>query len=154
MLGGTSQPLFGEPLRLIRGLENPFLPYLSFLFLIAIPFFLKSKGALREWTISAILSLCYLLFIALQYPEAGAQYLPPQGSTLFAVPVFLILISLKAMYRQPLQIAIIFTFIAIIPYYHPVNQLSFCRAAFYYFSPYFSSFRLLPEDLDFLKRRH
>ena len=126
IVGGTAQPLFGEPLRFIRGLENPYLQYLSILFLIGIPFFMKSKGVLRELTISAILSLCYLLFIALQYPEVGAQYLPPQGLTLYAVPVFLILILLKAMYRQPLHIAIIFTFIAS---FLVIIQLSNCRSA-------------------------
>ncbi|MCX6284925.1 MAG: prolipoprotein diacylglyceryl transferase [Bacteroidetes bacterium] len=111
-LSGSSQPLFGEPLRVFKGLENPFLPLLSIVFLIAIPFFLKRKDFLREWAIPAIISLCYLIFIALLYPEIGAQYLPPQGPAFFTVPIFLIFISLKSMYRQSFQIAAVFTIIA------------------------------------------
>ncbi len=105
---GTSTPLFGGPLRMFRGPDTSLIQFLSFAFLSAVPFFMKRNEELREWAISMILSLCFLLFIALQYPVIGAQYLPPQGSALFAVPVFLIFISLKAIYRQAVQITIVF----------------------------------------------
>ena len=110
--GGTSPPLSGGAPWMINGPETPLVQFLSFAFLTAIPFFIKRNDVLREWAISMILSLCYLIFLALQYPAAGAQYLPSQGSALFAVPVFLIFISLKAIYRQAVKIAIIFSIIA------------------------------------------
>ena len=125
-LVGNTAPLFGEPLRLIPGLENPYLSFLSNIFLVATPFFVKRKDVLREWAISAILSFCYLVFIALQYPGIGAQYLPPQGTALFTVPIFLILISLRAMYRQSVKLATLFTIIASIII---IIQLSNCRSA-------------------------
>ena len=85
---GTTPPLFGEPLRIYPDLLVPYLPVLGIIFLVAIPFFLKRKDALREWLYSGIFSLCLAVFIALLYPAFGAQYLPPHDSVLFTVPVF------------------------------------------------------------------
>lgn len=106
-IGGTSLPLIGRPIRVITGLENALVQFLSLAFITVVPFFVKRNDVLREWAISMILSLCCLIFIALQYPAVGAQYLPPQGSDWFAVPVFLLLVSLKAVYRQPAPVAIV-----------------------------------------------
>ena len=113
-LTGTTPPLFGEPLMIYSGHENPYLPFLGIVFLIMIPFFLKRKDALRAWLYSGILSLCLSVFIGLLYPAFGAQYLPPHDSALFTVPVFLIFISLKAIFRQSWTIAIVFTVVALI----------------------------------------
>ncbi len=125
-LNGTEPPLFGEPLRMISVLENPNLLYLSFLFLIVVPFLLKKKDILREWEVSGFIALSYSAFIALLYPALGAQYFPAQGSFLFAVPLFLLFISLKALFRQSGIIRIIFTFVVLLLV---VIQLINCRSA-------------------------
>ena len=109
---GTTPPLFGEPLNIYPGLTNPYLPVSGIIFLITIPFFLKRKDVLRTWLYSGILSLLFSVFIGLLYPAFGAQYLPPHDSVLFTVPVFLIFISLKAIFRQSWKIAVAFTIVA------------------------------------------
>ena len=111
-LNGTVLPFFGEPLRIIPALENPYLPFLSLIFFIATPFFLKRKDVLREWEVSGFIALSYSAFIAFLYPAIGAQYFPSQGPGLFAVPIFLLFISLKALFRQSVKMAIVFTVIA------------------------------------------
>ncbi len=111
---GTTPPLFGKPFRMYTGFTNPFLPFLNIIFIIAIPFFLKRKDLLREWEISGMLSISYALFIGLLYPGFGAQYLPAFDSALLTAPAFLLFISLKAMYRQSWQPAVIFTILATI----------------------------------------
>jgi protein-S-isoprenylcysteine O-methyltransferase Ste14 len=108
-LTGTLQPLFSESLSIYPGLYNPYLSASGIIFLISIPFFLKKKDALREWLYSGILSLCLSVFIGLLYTSIGAQYLPPHDSVLFTVPVFLIFISLKAIFRQSWKIIVAFT---------------------------------------------
>jgi protein-S-isoprenylcysteine O-methyltransferase Ste14 len=110
-LKGNTPPLFGEPLSIFQGFNNPYLPYLSAVFLITIPFLLKRKDVLREWEISGIVALGCSVVIALLYPAFGAQYLPPQVSVLFTVPIFLLFISLKAMFRQSEKIAIVFAIV-------------------------------------------
>jgi len=111
-LNGIVLPFFGEPLRIIPALENPYLPFLSLIFFIATPFFLKRKDVLREWEVSGFIALSYSAFIAFLYPEIGAQYFPSQGPVLFAVPVFLLFISLKDLFRQSVKMAIVFAVIA------------------------------------------
>lgn len=111
---GTIPPLFGKPFRIFTGYTNPFLPFLNIIFIIAIPFFLKRKDLLREWEISGILSISLAVFIALLYPAFGAQYLPSLDSVLFTAPAFLLFISLKALFRQSWQTAVLFTIFATI----------------------------------------
>lgn len=113
-LTGSTPPLFGEPFRVHSNPINPYLPVLGLFFLIAVPFFLKRKDTLREWLYSGILSLCFAVFIGLLIPAFGAQYLPLHDSVLFTVPVFLIFISLKAIFRQSWKIAVVFTIVAAI----------------------------------------
>jgi len=129
-LVGTTPPLFGEPLNIYPDLLNPFLPFSVIIFLITIPFFLKRKDALREWLYSGILSLSFSVFIGLLYPSFGAQYLPPHNSVLFTVPVFLVFISLKAIFRQSWKIAVIFTIVASILV---IFQLIYSPSAILYF---------------------
>jgi prolipoprotein diacylglyceryltransferase/protein-S-isoprenylcysteine O-methyltransferase Ste14 len=100
-LNGTVLPLFGGPIKMLPAFENQYLSFLSFIFLIIIPFVLKGKRNLREWELSGFFALSFSAFIAFLYPEIGAQYFPSQGSVLFAVPVFLLFISLRALFRQP-----------------------------------------------------
>ena len=110
-------PLFGEPLRLYSGFENPLLPFLSFILILILPFTLKRKDLLREWSVSAIISLFCLAFIALLYPEVGAQYLPDDGFYLSTVPIFLLLLAFKAVFRQyggsPFSVLALFVLISI-----------------------------------------
>ncbi len=125
LVSKTSVPLFEGPLTIYPGFKNSYLPYLSIVFLIPIPFFLKRKEVLREWEISGIISLFYFVFIALLYPAFGLQHLSTHKSVLFAVPVFLIFISLKSLYKQSFQTAIVFTFIAaIFVFTHLTNNRS------------------------------
>jgi len=150
-LTGTTPPLFGEPLINYSGLENLYLPFVGMVFLIMIPFFLKRKDALRAWLYSGILSLCLSVFIALLYPAFGAQYLPPHDSALFTVPVFLIFISLKAIFRQSWTIAIAFTVVALILV---IFQLIYSPSAILYFADSILIFLLSAYYLriwDFLK---
>lgn len=112
--GGATPPLFGKPYRMYTGFTNPLLPFLNIIFIIAIPFFLKRKDLLREWEISGILSVLCAGFIAFLYPAFGAQYLPSVDLAYFTAPAFLLLLSLKSMFRQSSQAAILFTVAATI----------------------------------------
>ena len=112
-LAGNIPALIGKSLVVNLGFENPYLPFLSFLFIISIPFLLKRKDILREWALSGILALSIYIFIALIFPALGAQFLPPDNSILIAVPIFLIFISLKSIIRQSKQLAVFFGFIAV-----------------------------------------
>jgi protein-S-isoprenylcysteine O-methyltransferase Ste14 len=112
-LAGNIPVLIGKSLVVNLGFENPYLPFLSFLFIISIPFLLKRKDILREWALSGILALSISIFIALIFPALGAQFIPPDNSILIAVPIFLIFISLKSIIRQSKQLAVFFGFIAV-----------------------------------------
>jgi len=112
-LAGNIPALIGKSLVVNLGFENPYLPFLSFLFIISIPFLLKRKDILREWALSGILALSISIFIALIFPALGAQFIPPDNSILIAVPIFLIFISLKSIIRQSKQLAVFFGFIAV-----------------------------------------
>ncbi len=90
------------------------LSFLSIVFLIVVPFILKSKNSVREWEIKCFLALSLSAFIAFLYPGIGAQYLPKTGSVLFMVPVFLHFISLEALFRQLGKVAWVFIIIGIV----------------------------------------
>jgi protein-S-isoprenylcysteine O-methyltransferase Ste14 len=113
-LNGASPPLFGEPLRMIPGLENSYLPFLSVIFLMTIPFILKGKDTLRTWEVSGFIALSYSVFIALLYPSVGVQYQPTRELGFFAIPIFLIFISLKAMFWNSGITRVSFTLIALL----------------------------------------
>ena len=110
-LYGTMPPLFGEPLHILPALANPDLTFLSLIFILIVPFVLKRKDTLREWEISGFIALASSVFIAVLYPSFGAQYLQAQDEFLFTVPIFMLLISLRAMYRQSIRTAVAFTVI-------------------------------------------
>ncbi len=117
---GITPALFGKPLSLHHGFENPYLPILTILFIAAIPFLLKRKDMLREWALSVIIALSFSLFLSLLFPALGAQYLPPTdlllktesglAISLISVPVFLIFISLQAIFKQSRSLAVLFSF--------------------------------------------
>lgn len=107
-LSGAAAPAFGEPLGIFPGLRNADLPFLSFIFVLLVPFFLRRKDLLREWAISGIVALSCLIFTGLLYPEFGAQYFSPFNSSLIAIPIVLIFITLSAIFRQLPQTFILF----------------------------------------------
>lgn len=113
-ISGTPPSLLGETPIEYPGPGILYLTFLGIIFLVTIPFFLKKKDALREWLYQAILSLCFSVFLGVLYPSFGAQYLPLHDSVLFTVPVFLIFISLKALFHQSLKVAVIYTIVAAI----------------------------------------
>ena len=112
-LYGSVSPSFGEPLRILPVLGKTVLPKLSFVFVLLVPLMIKRKDTLREWEISGFFALSYSVFIALLFPSFGAQYLLPQGQFLMAIPIFLLFISLKAMYRQSASTSIVFSMIVL-----------------------------------------
>jgi hypothetical protein len=111
-LAGTTPPWFGDSLMKYPERLNPYFPVFGIVFLISIPFFLKTKDALREWLYSGIISLCFSVFLGVLYPSFGAQYLPAHDSVLFTIPVFLIFVSLQVLFRQSWKTAVVFTIIA------------------------------------------
>lgn len=123
---GTSPPVFEEPISTLPVIDNPYLLFVGIIFIVAVPFLLKSKNILREWEVSGFIALTCSDFIALLYPEAGAQYFPSQGPIILAVPVFLIFISVRAILRQPGIMTILLTGISI---FVIVIQILNCRQA-------------------------
>jgi len=65
-------------------------------------------------------------FIALLYPEAGAQYLPGEPGFFYFVPIFLILIALSVLYRQSKLLGVLAGTVAIALI---IIQLTFSRSA-------------------------
>jgi protein-S-isoprenylcysteine O-methyltransferase Ste14 len=130
-LAGNVPPLFGESLMEYPEGFNPYLPFLGIILLITTPLFLKKKIVLREWLYSGIISLCFSVFLGVLYPSFGAQYLPSHDSVLFTVPVFLIFVSLKALFRHSWKIAVVFTIIALILV---TFQLIYAPSAILYFA--------------------
>jgi len=112
-LNGAVPPLFGKPVQISPVLENPYLSYLSIPFIILIVFLLKRKDNLRKWEISAFIALSISAFFVFLYPEFGAQYFPSSSSTLFAVPVFMIFISLWSVYGELKIKSVVFIVIAL-----------------------------------------
>lgn len=109
-LSGNTPPFTGRPVNIHRFFENPNLQIFSLVFIAVVPFLLNKKNLLLEWVVSTILGLTLSVFIALIAPAIGAQYLSGGNSisdtglgfdlSLIAVPVFLILISLRTIIRQ------------------------------------------------------
>jgi protein-S-isoprenylcysteine O-methyltransferase Ste14 len=128
-LVGTKPPLFGKPFSFDPGFLNPYLTVSGIIFLLTVPFFLNKKDALRNWLYSGIVSLCVSVFIGMVFPGFGAQYLPSRHLVFFTVPVFMIFISLKAIYHQSFKTVVVFTIVALILV---ISQLSFSASAIIY----------------------
>lgn len=100
--------------------ENPVLPYLSLGYILLIIFIVKKNNILRDWTISGVLGLSYMTFFAMIYPSLFAGHLVKDSSEmsgieiyLSAVPLFLILISANAYYKNGKTGGIIFGIIGL-----------------------------------------
>ena len=129
-LVGNTPALLGEQIIFNLGFENLYLPFLSFLFIIVMPFILKRKDILREWALSGVIALSLSMFIALLFPAVGALYLPSEHSTIIT-PIYLILISLKSIIRQSKQLGIFFGFVSVVLV---IIQLSNSRSVVLHFA--------------------
>jgi prolipoprotein diacylglyceryltransferase len=89
-LHGNVLPLTGGPLRIIGVLENQQLIFLSIVFLMASPFLLRRKDSVRKWEFTGFIGLSASAFLAILFPETGAQYFPENETAYFAIPVFLL----------------------------------------------------------------
>jgi len=112
-LVGQTPAILLKLLVLPFSVENQTLPLLSVLFIIAIPFVIKRKNLLRTWAIKSLISLGILTFAALLYPGLWAQYLPLQHKIVYFVPVFLILLSVKIIFKQSKPLGVFFSIIAV-----------------------------------------
>ncbi|MEP6260362.1 MAG: prolipoprotein diacylglyceryl transferase family protein [Gillisia sp.] len=113
-LAGNKAAFIGKPLNLPIPIDNQYLLLLSLIFMIVIPFLIKTKDLLRTWALTGVIAVGISTFIALFYPEIGAQYLPVQeGSVYYLVPIFLLLLAIKVLFRQSKISGILFGVIAI-----------------------------------------
>jgi protein-S-isoprenylcysteine O-methyltransferase Ste14 len=135
-LEGDSLPLFSNPWEIQPAfLETP-IYYLSWLFILAAPLVFRKKNQIRDWTITALIGLALSVSLALLWPELGAQYLSSDllltGHKLSiihivkAIPVFLILVSLRAYFRYFKKFAIILGLLGILLC---IYQFSISRSA-------------------------
>lgn len=125
-LVGNNAAILGKPLILPIHTENQYLPLLSLLFIMAIPFVIKRKDLLRTWAITSIIAVCISTFTALLYPSVSAQYLPIQHGFVYFVPIFLMLLSIKVLFKQSKPLGVLFGMIAIALM---SIQLTFSRSA-------------------------
>ncbi|MEH6771157.1 prolipoprotein diacylglyceryl transferase family protein [Maribacter arcticus] len=123
---GNTAAIVGKPLVLPIHTENQYLPLLSVLFIMAIPFVIKRKDLLRTWAMTSIIAVCISTFTALLYPGLGAQYLPFNNAYVYFVPIFLMLLSVKVIFRQSKPLGVLFSIVAIALM---SIQLTFSRSA-------------------------
>ncbi|NND79528.1 MAG: hypothetical protein HKN53_06500 [Maribacter sp.] len=112
-LVGHTAAMLGKPLVLPFPTENQYLPLLSVLFIMAIPFVIKRKDLLRTWAITSLIALGISTFTALLYPGLGAQYLPLQHGVVYYIPIFLMLLSIKVIFKQSKPLGILFGLVAV-----------------------------------------
>lgn len=134
-LEGGTLPLFGSSWNIHPVFEGVLFCYFSLLFVIAVPLVLKRQDHIKEWTISVLIAIALSIYISLLWPAVGVQYLPPEFSSdsagktlsfvLMSIPLFLILLSLKAYVELFRRFAILFYAISIfLGIYQLVNSQS------------------------------
>lgn len=99
-LVGDIPAAWGRPLDLPVVPMRPYLPLLGLLPLFAASFGLNSQASLRAWALSGIYALSLSFFLALLLPGIAAQYLPQEGAWMLALPGFLPMLALYALYQQ------------------------------------------------------
>ena len=124
-LVGYAPAILGKPLVLPFSTENQYLPLLSLVFIMAIPIVIKRKDLLCTWVITSLIALGISTFTALLYPGLGAQYLPFQHGVVYFVPAFLIMLSIKIIFKQSKPLGILFSVIAVALL---IIQLTFSRS--------------------------
>ncbi|MDF2157091.1 prolipoprotein diacylglyceryl transferase family protein [Algoriphagus sp. CAU 1675] len=100
LLVGSSTPLFGKPWVLGSISENIQFLLLPTLLLLTMPFLLKRKDILRNWSYSGLIALAVSTFLALLYPKIGAQFFPIEQMPVYTVPIFMLLLSVKSAFQQ------------------------------------------------------
>ena len=113
-LVGQTAAILGKPLVLPFFTENQYLPLLSVVFIMAIPFVINRKHLLRFWAITSLIAIGISTFTALLYPGLGAQYLPFQHGTVYFIPIFLILLSVKSIFKQSKPLGVLFGMVALV----------------------------------------
>ena len=103
--------------------ENDNLFLLNLIFIVFVPFILKRNDFLREWALAGMISLFLSNFISLLLPSIGSQYLPKSDLgqesgweivvMSMTVPLFLIFISLKFIFKQSKKWFVLFVFITV-----------------------------------------
>lgn len=125
-LVGQTAAIIGKPLVLPFSIENQAFPLLSVLFIVAIPFVIKTKNLLHTWAVKCVIAIGILIYTALLYPGLWAQYLPLKHGFIYFVPVFLILLSVTIIFKQSKPLGVFFSIIAVALM---GIQLTFCRSA-------------------------
>jgi len=125
-LVGDWSAILGKQSVLLINIENQYLPLLSVLFIIAIPFLIKTKNLLRTWVITSIIAVCISTFTALLYPGLEILYLPFQHHFVYFTPLFLIILGIRSIFKQSNQLGVLFSIIAIVLM---SIQLPFSRSA-------------------------
>lgn len=122
-LEGGTVPLFGGSWNIHPLFEWPWFWIFSVLFVTGVPVFLNRQDRIREWTLSIWIAFALSIYISLLWPAVGAQYFftghTPDGAGLTlkfllgSVPLFLILLSLRAYVQQFRRFALLFYALAI-----------------------------------------
>ena len=130
-LVGQTAAILGKPLVLPFPAENQYLPLLSVFFIMAIPFVIKNKYLMRTWVITSIIAVSISTFMALLYPGLFAQYLPSRLTYVYFVPFFLMLLSIKVIFKQSKLAGVLFSLVAVALI---SIQLAFSRSAILHLS--------------------
>lgn len=100
LLVGDVQPLIGETWSIGARDGYEVFQLCGLLFFMLVPLLISKRSILRDWMISSLLALILSGYIALVWPEVGAQYLPESQFAYYYLPVYLILISYYSLVRQ------------------------------------------------------
>lgn len=125
-LAGDEAAVFGTSIISDPSGGYQYLPLLSLLFMIAVPFVIQRKDLLRYWAVSSIIGVCISTFTSLLYPGVFAQYLPAAGGFFYFVPLYLILIAIKVLFNQSKARGILFGLSGL---FFMGIQLTFSRSA-------------------------
>ena len=123
-LEGEQAALFGKPLKLHPIFNNSPLFLFSYLFITGAAFLIERADQIREWLISLLIALSLSLYISLLWPAVGDQYFfhdfTSQKAILTfpvavtSIPLFLILLSMKAYGQYFKKLSILFYCVAIV----------------------------------------
>ncbi len=135
-LTGNAEPLTGKSWKIHTLLENDNIRFLSLLFVIGVPLTLRRQDRIREWAIKMVIGLGISIYLAVLWPSVGAQYLGsgyPDGDWAVrlgylsaSIPLFLVLLSLKA-YAVEFKRIVILTSAAAV--YLGLVQVVNCRSS-------------------------
>ncbi len=113
-LVGQTTAMLIKPFVLPFPTGNQYLPLLSVLFIMAIPFVIKRKYLLRTWAITSLIAIGISTFTALLYPGLCAQHISYQQGVVYFVPVFLILLSVKSIFKQSKSLGFLIGLVAVV----------------------------------------